>query len=207
MTYSEFTIDDLRRTFHLTVRDRPLFPQLGRIAPSDWLQQALRKGKDLAVLSEKARSEFIAAPVLVTCRELLEEKIHVFSGVRLDAAPELGLKGECDFILARSESSFVLQAPLMVIVEANKNDMEEGLVQCAAEMLGARVFNEKDGKPLPFIYGCVTTGEIWQFLKLENGDLVVHPKRLKLEEIDSILWFIVECVKDVYRHVPADAAA
>lgn len=207
MTYSEFTIDEVRRTFHLTLRDQSLFSEIGAVAPFDWLKHVLEKGRELAVLSEKARSEFIVAPILVACRELLHEKVHVFSGVRLDAAPELGLKGECDFILARTKSSFALQGPLLVIVEAKKNDMEEGLAQCAAQMVGARVYNEKDGKPVPFIYGCVTTGETWQFLKLEDGNLVVHPNRLKIEEIDKILWFIVECVKDVFRHVPVEAVA
>ncbi len=207
MTYSDFAIEDLRRTFHLTVRDRPLFPQTGTIAPSDWLQQALKMGRDLAILSEKARSEFIVAPVLATCRELLENRIHVFSGITLNAAPERGLKGECDFILARTASSYVMQGPLMVIVEAKKNDMDVGLAQCAAEMIGARVYNEKDGKPVPVVYGCVTTGMTWQFLKLENDELIVDPNRFELGEIDRVLWMIVECVNDVFRHVPAEAAA
>lgn len=207
MSYGDFTLEDVRRTFHLNIRDHALFPEIGTLEPFDWLVHVLNKGKDLAILSEKARSEFIVAPMLMACRELFQEKIHVFSGIQLEAAPEQGLNGECDFILARTASSFALQGPLMVVLEAKKNDIEEGLGQCTAQMLGARIYNEKDQSPVPVIYGCVTTGENWQFLKLEGLDLLLHPQRLRIEETGKLLWFLVECVKDVYRYVPAEAAA
>jgi hypothetical protein len=53
----------------------------------------------------------------------------------------------------------------------------------------------------------VTTGETWQFSKLEGHELILHPARLRIEEVNRILWLLVECVKDVYRHIPAEAAA
>jgi hypothetical protein len=207
MTYSDFTIDDVRWTFHLTLRDEALFPAIGTIEPSDWLRYALDKGKSLAVTSEKARSEFIVAPVLTACREILQEKIHIFSGVALNAAPERGLKGECDFILARTSSAYSLQGPLMVIVEAKKHDLDVGLAQCAAQLVGARIYNEKDGRPTPVVYGCVTDGERWQFLKLEGQELILQPQLLPIQQIGQILWLVVECVKDVMKHLPAEAAA
>jgi hypothetical protein len=207
MTYSEFTIEEVRRTFALTLRDQPFFAEIGRVEPLSWLTHVLRQGRDLAILSEKARSEFIVAPVLMACRELFQERIHVFSGVRLDAAPHRGLKGECDFIVARTATALALQGPLLVVLEAKKNDIEEGLGQCAAQMLGARVYNEQDGWPVPVVYGCVTTGTEWQFLRLAGLEVVLHPRRLRIEETGELLWFLLECVKDVWRHVPAEAAA
>jgi len=207
MTYSEFTLAEVRRTFHLTTRDHALFPTVGNLEPSAWLRYALEKGKDLAVWSEKARSEFIVAPILMVCREILEEKIHIFSGVWLDAAAEQGLKGECDFILARTASAYDLQGPLMVVLEAKKHDLDVGLGQCAAQMVGARIFNEKDGRPLPIIYGCVTNGSEWQFLKLAGQELILQPRRINIEDVGQIMWLVVECVKDVLKLVPTEAAA
>jgi hypothetical protein len=207
MTYSDFTLESVRRTFGLAIYDRNLFDPLGSLEPTPLLREALASGVDLAFVSEKARSEFIVAPVLVACREFFHKKIHIFSGIRLDAEPERGLKGECDFIVAKTASSFALQGPLMVILEAKKNDIEEGFGQCAAQMLGARIYNEKDGKSMPFIYGCVTTGEAWQFLKLENSELILHPERLNLQDIDKILWLLVDCIKNVDRQHPSEAAA
>jgi hypothetical protein len=207
MSYSDFTLDSLRHAFGLMVRDQVLFEQVGTIEPSHWLQEALEKGQDLAFISEKARSEFIVAPVLMACRGVLGQRFRIFSGARLDVDPERGLKGECDFILGRSESSLVFQAPLMVILEAKKNDIEEGLGQCAAQMLGARIYNEKEGKALPFLYGCVTTGESWQFLKLKENDIIIHPERYPIQELAKVLWFLVQCLREVDRGGAAEAAA
>jgi hypothetical protein len=207
MGYAEYTLEDLRRVFGLKIRDQPLFERIGTLEPSAWLVETLAKGQDLAVTSEKARGEFIVAPVLMACRALLGHDLRIFSGARLDIDPERGLKGECDFILARSESSLVFQAPLMVILEAKKNDFEVGLGQCAAQLLGARLYNEKEGRAVASVYGCVTTGTAWQFLKLTGNDLLIHPEQLPIQELDKILWFLVECLRDVDREAAAIAAA
>jgi hypothetical protein len=207
MSYGEYNLNSLRRTFGLKVRDELLFEPIGTLEPSQWLVESLANGQDLAVTSEKARGEFIVAPVLMACRVLLGHDLRIFSGARLDIDPDRGLKGECDFILARSESSLVLQAPLMVLLEAKKNDIEEGLGQCAAQMFGARLYNEQEGKAVPSVYGCVTTGEAWQFLKLTGNDLLIHPGRLPIQELGKILWFLVQCLRDVDRETAAIAAA
>ena len=207
MGYGEYTLDGLRHAFGLKVRDQPLFERIATLEPSAWLVETLAKGQDLAVTSEKARGEFIVAPVLMACRALLGHDLRIFSGARLDVDPDRGLKGECDFILARSESSLVFQAPLMVILEAKKNDIEVGLGQCAAQLLGARLYNEKEGRAVSSVYGCVTTGTAWQFLKLAGNELLIHPEQLPIQELDKILWFLVQCLRDLDREAAAIAAA
>jgi hypothetical protein len=149
MTYLDFTLDHLQREFGIRVHDRPLFEPLGDLAPSAQLQNHLQAISGLAIVSEKARSEFIVAPILFECRERMQRRINIFSGTRLDADPERGLKGECDFIVARSESRYVFQAPIMVILEAKKHDMDDGLAQCAAQLLGAWCYNEQAGSRWP----------------------------------------------------------
>lgn len=207
MAYADFTLDSLRHAFGVTVRDQLLFEEPVSLAPSAWLRETLAKGQDLAVISEKARSEFIVAPVLLACRDVLGHDFRVFSGPRLDVDPDRGLKGECDFILGRSESSFIFQAPLMVILEAKKHDIEDGIGQCAAQMLGARTYNEREGKPVPYVYGCVTNGHSWQFLRLQGVDLQIHPELIPIQELSKILWFVVECVRDMDREAAALATA
>jgi hypothetical protein len=207
MAYADFTLESLRHAFGVTVRDRALFEEPVSLVPSAWLRETLAKGQDLAVISEKARSEFIVAPVLLACRDVLGHEFRVFSGPQLDVDPDRGLKGECDFILGRSASSVVFQASLMVILEAKKHDIEEGLGQCAAQLLGARLYNEREGSPVPYVYGCVTNGDSWQFLKLQGLDLHLHPQRIPIQELSKILWFVVECVRDVDREAAALATA
>ena len=142
MGYGEFTLDYLIAHFDISVVQAPLFAQVQPVDPSPWLRDTLRKGHAIAFYSEKSRSEFIVAPVLLTCQEMFDAGCCVYSGIRLDVDPERGLKGECDFIVARNPPTPALRAPLLIVVEAKKNDIEEGLGQCAAQMIAAQSFNE-----------------------------------------------------------------
>ena len=65
--------------------------------------------------------------------------------------------------------------------------MDLGIDQCAAQMVGIKFFNEKMGTTLPVIYGCVTTVDNWQFLKLEDKQSTVDPKVYYLVELEKIL--------------------
>jgi hypothetical protein len=135
--------------------------------------------------------------VLLSCQELLRNTCCLYSGVRLDVEPDQGLKGECDFILARTPPAPALRAPLIVIVEAKKNDLEEGLAQCAAQMVGARLFNEHHKEAMPAVYGCVTTGEAWQFLRLRAQELVVDADRYYITEVSTILGILVAIMRGI----------
>ncbi len=205
MSYSDFTLEMVRQNFGVTVRDQILFEPIGDLVPSPWLREALQRGLGTYIVTEKARSEFIVAPILSECREHLDHRINIYSGVTLNMSPQQGLTGDCDFILARSDSKFDLQSPLMLIVEAKKHDIDQGIGQCAAELLGACLYNERAGKRLPFLYGCVTTGENWHFLKLQGNELHLHPERYPIGQISKILWLLVQCLKDVDQQA-ADAA-
>jgi hypothetical protein len=66
-------------------------------------------------------------------------------------------------------------------------DVEAGLGQCAAQMVGARLFNERNGEPPGPVFGCVTTGEVWQFLGLEGALLTIDNTRLFIDNVGGIL--------------------
>ncbi len=195
MSYGDYTLDAALQTFHLSVAQVPLFGDVRPVEPSEWLVETLRKGKTLALFSEKSRSEFIVAPMLLTCRDLAGDACFVYSGVRLDVDAAKGLRGECDFILARTAPSPALRAPLLVVVEAKKNDIEEGLGQCVAQMVGARLFNERHGQPSERIYGCVTTGESWQFLRLVDATLSADTDRYYISEPGKILAVLLRIMR------------
>jgi hypothetical protein len=189
--YGDFNFETLQTQFDLAVRQLRLFEQAQEIEPSAWLRDTLQRGRSMALYSEKSRSEFIVAPVLLTCKDVLGEDYSIYSGVRLDVDPERGLKGECDFILAKTPPSPALQAPLMVVVEAKKNDIEEGMAQCAAQMIGALLFNESHKHPLKRIHGCITTGEAWQMLRLQGKELLVDADRYYITEVGKVLGVLI----------------
>lgn len=195
MSYSDMTLEIIRSRFGIALTERQLFPNPGKITPTPWLKTALAKGNGMAVFSEKARSEMIITPILLTCRELVNDAFYVFSGIRLDVDPERGLKGECDFVLGRTPPTPLLTAPLVVVLEAKKQDIEEGWGQCAGQMLAARTFNERNGQPTRTIFGCVTTGESWHFMELSENTIVVDARRYFISEIETILWIITNIFK------------
>ena len=119
-------------------------------------------------------------------RELSGGRISILSGQRLDVDAGRRLQGECDFILALSEPLPRLRAPLVTIVEAKKNDIEAGLGQCIAQMVAAQLFNERAGHS-GVVFGCVTTGEDWQFLRLEGQAVLIDTTRRYINDVGSIL--------------------
>lgn len=60
-------------------------------------------------------------------------------------------------------------------------------------MLGAMLFNQQEGRPISTIFGCVTTGEAWQFLKLEDGIISVDSERYYIDAVGTLL-HVWQCI-------------
>lgn len=187
MSYSDFTLETAQLLLGISTAPGDVFGELSPVAAPIWLSETLRRGTSLALISEKSRSEFIVAPFLLAARELSENAVAIYSGQRLDVNPARGLTGECDFMLTLAPPVLPLRAPIVTLVEAKKNDVENGLGQCVAQMAGARLFNESAGQKNAPIYGCVTTGEVWQFLKLDGALAVLDERRFYLDNPGLIL--------------------
>lgn len=198
MSYTDFDIPRVRKDLHLEVVVQKIDWQLEIIPPSDWLLKSLEKGERNAFVSEKARSEFIVTPILLAAQEILNYEVQIFSGQTLDVEPSIGLTGECDFILSKTKPTPALKSPIVSLVEAKKNDIELGLGQCIAQMFAAKIFNRENGEDFQTIFGCVTTGEDWQFLKLEKDTAIVDSERFYLSEVEKILG-VFKSIFDFYE--------
>jgi hypothetical protein len=194
MAYSDFTLEQVARTLGVTTGEADLFPSPRAVEVPAWLRDTLEKRTQLVLLSEKSRSEFIVAPILLASREISPVPLAIFSGQRLDVDPGLGLVGECDFILAATDPIPPLRAPIATIVEAKKNDIEAGLGQCVAQMVAARMFNQAAGRTEAPVFGCVTTGELWQFLQLVESRAVIDHRRYYIADVEDILAVIQEVI-------------
>jgi hypothetical protein len=193
MAYSDFTLETAGRLLGVVSRPVELFPTSQPAIAPTWLSESLTRGGQgihLSLISEKSRSEFVVAPVLLAGRELSGDRFAIYSGQRLDVDPARGLVGECDFILTASEPVLPLRAPIAVVVEAKKNDIEGGLGQCVAQMVAADQFNQASGRPENPVFGCVTTGEAWQFLKLAGSHVLMDRQRYYIDNVDRILGVI-----------------
>jgi len=199
MPYSEFTLRKAKRDFGLTTVEAGRFlPPTEPIAPSVYLTESLIEGLPLATAtgSEKARSELIISPILVEVRKILQRQVSLFSGEDFTVDSELGLSGICDFLISRSPEQILIEAPALVIVEAKKADLKVGLGQCAAEMVAAQKFNEINNIPIATIYGSVSSGTAWRFLKLEGKILTIDLNDYPVPPVEPLLGMLVWMVRD-----------
>jgi hypothetical protein len=200
MAYSDFTLPQVIDQFQLHQQSISLFDSVQPIALSEWLKETLASSQKLGLLSstEKARSEFIVVPILLELERHNQNSVAVYSGKRFDVDSSKGLNGECDFILGKGMTSHVIQAPILALVEAKKQDIELGLGQCTAQMIAAQIFNQSKQQPTEAIFGCVTTAENWQFLKLEDKTLLIEPQIYYLNELEKVLG-ILQTILDFYN--------
>ncbi len=198
MPYSSFTLAKAKKDFGLTTAEGGRFlPPIDPIVPSSRLQQAL---EDLpwaiAVGSEKAKSEGIIYPILQEVRRLLKNQVSLFSGRDFTVDTNKGLNGYVDYLISRSQEQLEIEAPVVVVGEAKRDNINEGLGQCIAEMVAAQMFNQANQVNIPTIYGSVSNGTQWRFLKLEGSTVTIDLMDYSLPPVDQILGFLVWMVRE-----------
>jgi hypothetical protein len=200
MPYSQFTtITKVKEAFDIsTVEGVRFLPETAPVNPSNTLQNYLEETLPIATAtgSEKARSELIIAPVLVEVRRILNREVSLFSGEDFTVDESLGLNGRCDFLISRSPEMLEIEAPVIIIVEAKQADLKTGIGQCVAQMIAAQKFNQAKGKSISIIYGSVSNGVQWQFLKLEQQTVTIDLTIYPLPSVEEILSFLVWIVKE-----------
>ncbi|MEY4904722.1 MAG: hypothetical protein RLZZ292_2537 [Bacteroidota bacterium] len=189
-SYSKFTYDDLKN-LGLSTIVVDLFANITipPVPPSAWLIETLRKGDKFSLNTEKAKSEFIIAPILNELHTNNEEVFAVYSGFSFNVDPAKGLQGFCDFLLAKPPLNIVPDSPIIAVVEAKLNDVITAAVpQCAAEMYATRLWNEKYNQPPQTVYGIITTGNLWLFLRLK-ADMTIEIDRhsYPLQQLETVL--------------------
>jgi hypothetical protein len=188
MGYSNYK--NLRQTLDKLVLeeiDEALFPHIQEVAPSEWLKQSILFAKRLPLTNEKSKSERLISPILTEIAVAFEENFTMFSGEDLPVDSGRDLSGECDFFFAKHPRKSVMQAPVVTLVEAKDEDFEYGQSQCIAQMYASMLYNAQKGKPMPYIYGCAVTGDVWKFLKLENEKVYLDTENYYLIQLPQIL--------------------
>lgn len=188
MAYNNFTLIKVKKDFELTIDEtQNLFQGVESVAASDFLTQTLDYYLPLAtaINTEKARSEFIIAPIMGEIKRRAKNRVSLFSGSEFNVDQAKGLNGYCDFILSASQEQFDITAPVFTIVEAKKEDIVGGVGQCIAAMLAAQLFNDNAGNKIKTIYGAVTSGTNWRFITLEK----------KAVWIDLVEYYIIQLAK------------
>ncbi len=200
MSYSDFKdLDSLKSLGITMIESVQNLITSEAIEPSLFLIEALKRFVPLAtaINTEKARSEYIIAPILSEIA-FLNSQVSLFSGRNFNVDASRGLTGFCDFILTRNPDKLVIKAPVVVIVEAKNENINDGLAQCIAEMFAAQIINQKNQEEnIKTVYGTVTTGQVWRFLSIDKTQVVkVDLNERYLTPINELLGIIVALMKE-----------
>lgn len=197
MSYSDFTIDMLKEQFAIElIEDVLLFPNPSVLPVPQRLAELLQSYLPLAITinTEKARSELIIAPILADLKLQYKDRLSLFSGIEFTIDKAKGLNGRCDYILSKTKEQLALNAPLLMMVEAKNENIVEGIPQCIAEMIAAQLFNTQKKIPISNIYGVVTTGSLWRFLKLTGQQASVDVIEYPIQQLDTILGILQDII-------------
>jgi hypothetical protein len=196
MAFRDFSFPQVQIELGLTIQDADLFSSIPPLAVSDAFATFINYGVALAVANstEKAKSEFIIAPILVELRRLLADQFNLFSGLEWDVDSSRGLNGYCDFILTKGHSQHVMSAPFIAIAEAKNDLIRTGLGQCIAAMYAAQLSNQQTKTPMPNIYGVVSTGTTWKFLTLDGNVVTIDIPEYYIDNLPKIMGILKHIV-------------
>lgn len=190
MAFSDFVYPAVIQELGLTQTSAPdLFGHVPSVAPGPTLQSFLPRNVRLATAahSEASRSIWMVGPVLADLWGRYDGRINMFAGIEFAPDPANGLSGYCDFLIGRGPQLPNLVAPVAVIFEAKRDSIPGGLGQCVAGMVGLQRFNRREGTPIDPVYGCVTTGSLWKFLRLAGTTVTIDLTEYMITQVDRLL--------------------
>jgi hypothetical protein len=196
MAFRDFTFPEVQQKLGISVAEADLFSDIVPAPVRQEFGALIRESADLALAinTEKARSEFIIAPVLLELRRSLHGAFGLFSGIEFDVDSSRGLNGFCDFILTKMPRQIILTAPLVAVVEAKNDNLRSGLGQCIAIMVAAQEYNRKAGTLGDAIYGVVTTGSAWKFLQLLDSEVIVDIHEYYIVDLGRIMGILAQMI-------------
>jgi hypothetical protein len=130
--------------------------------------------------SEAARTEAVIFPIL---REVYKHYYDIYSlWIQKPIVLNERLSGTPDYVIGTKSAlgKTVLETPLVIIVEAKKNDFEQGWAQCLAELVAAQGINAPEEGP---VYGIVTDGRLWEFGKLAGDTFTKHSEAYTVDQL------------------------
>jgi len=199
MAFRDFSFPQVQYDLGLTINDADLFAAVPPLQVPEEFAAFIRYGVTLAVANstEKAKSEFIIAPVLMELRRLLGDRFSLFSGLEWNVDPSRNLNGYCDFIISKGTSQHVLGAPFVAIAEAKNDLIRTGLGQCIAAMFAAQLCNEQARSAIRAVFGVVSTGTAWRFLQLQGTVVTIDIPEYHIESLDKIMGIMRYMVESV----------
>jgi len=197
MAFSDFKYPAVLGELGLTETSvSSLFGHVPPLPPTPVLAGALAINLPLArsAHTEFSRSTWLVGPVLSDVWGRYGGRICIIGAAEFAPDPAAKLNGSCDFLIGRYPQVSYVKAPAVLLFEAKRDSIPDGLGQCISAMVGADRFNRREGHPLDTVYGCVTTGTNWLFLTLAGTAVTLDQTEYTITQVDRILGILVHMI-------------
>ena len=196
MAFSDFkTISEVQERFRIKYSEND-FIEFEASSPSEQFLQEFefnRQHIDIFT-SEASRCEAVIFPVL---REVYKAYADGYAlWIRKSIAYDETLSGTPDYLIStKSElGKTVVGTPLIILVEAQKNDFEQGWGQCLSELVAAQKINDDNTLP---VYGIVTDGRLWEFGQLVGNAFTQNRTSFTLDNLPVLFGAVNSVFKTV----------
>ncbi|MFN5725372.1 MAG: hypothetical protein ACK48D_01245 [Pseudanabaena sp.] len=151
--------------------------------PSSFFKQRLERLECFDLQSVEESKKLLIDAV---CEEAIQEfkLLRIWKGASLEGDRA---SGYVDYLIA--ERKRYLEAPMLCIIEAKKDDFEQGLAQCLVEMQACQWINHKLGREID-VLGIVTNGTTWNFYKLVRSGQVYETAAHALGDLEVVLGWL-----------------
>jgi hypothetical protein len=195
MSYGKFkSVEEVATKFDIEVADRTAFLNEIELEILDVFFSMITKNlqDETNYINEFAICETIIRPILGIVAE--NYNLKVWSHMPYNIDEEKGLVGEPDYLIAPKTKYGAMAKPLLCVIEAKKDDFNQGWAQALSEMVASSLLDAH------ICYGIVTTGAIWQFGKLDQGIFVIDPSYISATTelqlvFNTINWIFQEISK------------
>ncbi len=185
MAFSDFkAIADVQKRYDIRYQESQFVEAPNLSPPEAFLRdfQFYQQTIDIFT-SEASRSEIVISPLL---RELYKNHhTHYSFWIQKSITVDVVLTGTPDYMFSKRSplGKTVLETPIVMVVEAKKNDFEQGWGQCLAELVAAQKLNND----LPrSVYGIVTDGNLWQFGRLAADVFTQNLENFTIDKLPKL---------------------
>lgn len=151
------------------------------VEPSAFFQERLHRLEQIFDLEGYEESKKLLIDAI--CEEAIvnTEHLKIWKGAQLEGNTAAGY---VDYLIA--ERKRYLDIPLLCIIEAKKDNFEQGLAQCLVAMQACQWQNQQADRTID-VYGIVTNGRSWQFYRMTPAGSVYETPVYSIGDLHLLL--------------------
>lgn len=185
MPFSQFkNIAEVQKAYYIRYVESVFILPMNVTVPQALIEEFEFNKENIDVFaSEAARSELIISPLLRAVYK--NHSQHYSFWIQKPISFNTALSGTPDYIFSKRSplGKTVLEKPIVIVVEAKKNDFEQGWGQCLAELVASQKINHDDQSS---VYGIVTDGNLWQFGRLHVDLFTKNENNYTIDNIQAL---------------------